>query len=304
MPDSAPRSHAKQPTQKKRTLDGHQRCYSYLGEVGALAFYTYCALRHDVSLSELVVWSNRLLQAILTIPDEFRPKQDAQLERCDLVVKRAIGRPQVSLWKKSAPMRAEEAAEGAEVRAASFRIDGIDEKDDSIVWSGHLLFVFDARTNSLIHHFAAYNLASRQLSADALLYGLNKALEQIQALRGEGETARVRTLEINGLGADKAAYQEACQRLSADGALEVRWQGRSNEENLLGHVSAATSHTETLSVQTYYPSSLTFKNTLVRVAREFEKSNSTSSEKKPCNWLSLNTLKASEKKDPKRFDRV
>lgn len=111
-------------------------------------------------------------------------------------------------------------------------------------------------------------------------------------------------LEINGLGVDKTAYQEAFQRLSADGALDVRWQGQRDANELLGSVSAVGTDTETVPVQTHYPNSWAFKNALVRTAREFEKLSTTPSEKMPCHWLSLNTVKATEKKDPKRFNRA
>lgn len=303
MSEPALKTRIKQPAKKKRTRDGHKQCYSYLGEVGALAFYTYLALRHEISLSELVVWTNRLQQAIVAIPEKYRPKQDAQLEDCDLVMKRAISRPQVSLWKKSAPMQAEASTVSVDVRAASFRIDGID-KDDRVVWSGHLLFVFDARTNTLVHHFAAYNVASRQLSTEALLYALSKALDRIQILRGEGDAERVRQIEFNGLGVEKAAYQEVFLRLSGIGPIRVRWQGQQIENSQLDNLLAIGTDAETLSVQTYYPNSQAFKSALVRIVDEFDKLHATSSEKMPCRWQTPNTVKASEKKNPRRFDRV
>lgn len=78
------------PKPPRRT--GLDECFHYLGEIGALMFFARAALDPDVKGVDLLRWTLRLQNALLTHP-AYRP-----LKRL------TIAAPQISTWRKANPI--------------------------------------------------------------------------------------------------------------------------------------------------------------------------------------------------------
>jgi hypothetical protein len=304
----APKMPSQPPAKKTRVRDGHADCYKYLGEVGALMFYTYGALRYEASGVELLKWTQRLQKALLSQPEMFRPKRKAELADQEPFKDMTVEKPQISLWKQARPIAGEANGDGKayNVRVVGLRVDGLDEKDLP-TWAGHLLLIYDTLTDTLVHHFYAFNKNEHQLSTSALLYGLQQGLNKIETRRiNDNQQAEIYSIEINGLGDGKEAYDKVAellrQALATGWPIPFRWQQVEDDLSLAKDDELASTSDNSVFMQTYYPTSRRFSNALARTAKAFNRVKHVEGEKASSSaWISLSPIKASEKKDPNRI---
>ena len=305
----APKMPSQPPAKKIRVRDGHADCYSYIGEVGALMFNAYGALRYEAKGVELLKWTQRLQKALLSQPKMFRPKRKAELADQEPFKDMTVEKPQISLWRKDRLLGGEANEDGKayNVRVAGFRVEGLGYNEQPI-WAGHLLLIYDTLTDTLVHHFYAFNKNEHQLSTSALLYGIQGGLAKIEARRKDSQQQAERyTIEINGLGEDKEAYDKVAelmhQAIASGQPIAVKWQQEEKPFLLPKGGALASTSANSVFMQTYYPTSRRFSNALARTAKAFNRVKPAEGEKASSSaWISLNPIKASEKKDPYRLD--
>lgn len=135
--------------------DKYQKeCRSYLGDVGAMIFFAYSALRPEQSANELRLWTLDLQKSINAQKPCYRQPRLSKNGDFLLNPNVKIEKPQISNWKNSNPFFI--APPSKEQKALNYKIINITAvgvKTDGTAWRGNLIFIHEFQTNLIFHHF-------------------------------------------------------------------------------------------------------------------------------------------------------
>ena len=257
------------PPAKKPGRDGTDECFRYLGEIGALMFFCRAALDPDAEGVTLLSWALRLQRVLLDRPAD-RPLK-----------KLTIAAPQISTWRHANPIvwaPPPETAQPLTLRVLALEIvqATAGTPDAAPGWRGHLLVVYDPRTETLAHRFLKVR-RSAEVSSDWILHGLAKADAAIRkrtsARRLAQDAVLIQLPDLQDTSLPyTAAYAEAAARIRAaipNGGLSVTWLAQHVAPLTLYDaqvdVGAPRSAVAELTVET----ARAFSNALIRAARTF-----------------------------------
>lgn len=277
------------PRAPRRT--GVDECFHYLGEVGALMFFARAALDPGAKGADLLAWTLRLQRALLAHPT------DATLKPLK------IDAPQISTWRRANPIvwaPPEQMEQALSLRVLAIEMaQAVAEPETSHGWKGHLLIVFEPRTETLVHHFLKLNRTA-EVSADWILYVLARAdraiRERTASIRAPQDSVSIALPDLKDTPYAEA-YAEAATRLTEAipaGGLTVTWLGR-HEACLTLHdayvdTAAPRDSYAALTLET----SQLFRNALIRTARAFN----ALSDKGGGVWIALNPQKGDIDRKP------
>lgn len=163
-------------TNRKPRRTGIEDCFHYLGEVGALFFFCRAALEPEADGKTLLNWTKRLRDAVLAQKEIYAGKQDSQADGSPLTAL-VIEAPQISTWRQANPIKwdlPEDKGESLALRVLAIEVCQATVAEASPTWKGHLLVIYEPRTETLAHHFLKIK-RSAEVSADWILYVLAKA---------------------------------------------------------------------------------------------------------------------------------
>lgn len=251
------------PRAPRRT--GVDECFHYLGEVGALMFFARAALDPGAKGADLLAWTLRLQKVLRDRP------ADATLKSLK------IDAPQISTWRRANPIEWAQPTMGAALSLRMLAIEvaqAVAEPEMSPGWKGHLLVVFDPRTETLVHHFLKLNRTA-EVSADWILYVLARAdraiRERTAAIRAPQDSVSIALPDLRDT-PYAGAYAEAATRLKEalpEWGLPVTWLGRHEAYLTLhdAHIDEAAPR-DSYAALTFETSQI-FRNALIRTARAF-----------------------------------
>lgn len=282
------------PPAKKPGRDGTAECFRYLGEIGALMFFCRAALDPDAEGVTLLSWTLRLQRVLLDRPAD-RPLK-----------KLTIAAPQISTWRHANPIvwaPPSETAQPLTLRVLALEIvQATAGAPDAVPgWRGHLLVVYDPRTETLAHRFLKVR-RSAEVSADWILHGLAKADAAIRKRTSARQLAQDAVLMALPDLQDTslpyaAAYAEAAARIQVAipaGGLSATW--------LAQHVAPLTLHDAQVDIgaprsaiaDLTVETARAFSNALIRAARTFTEG----CEADGPAWIALNPQKGSIDRRP------
>lgn len=279
-----------QPPAKKPGRDGTDECFRYLGEIGALMFFCRAALDPDAEGVTLLSWTLRLQRVLLDRPAD-RPLK-----------KLTIAAPQISTWRHANPIvwaPPSETAQPLTLRVLALEI--VQAKEGAPGWRGHLLVVYDPRTETLAHRFLKVR-RSAEVSSDWILHGLAKADAAIRKRTAARHLAQDAVLialpDLQDTSLPyAAAYAEAAGRIRAaipTGGLSATW--------LAKHVAPLTLHDAQVDIRAprsaiaelTVETARAFSNALIRAARTFTEGCGANG---PA-WIALNPQKGNIDRKP------
>lgn len=258
-----------QPPAKKPGRDGTDECFRYLGEIGALMFFCRAALDPDAEGVTLLNWTLRLQRVLL---DRLADRPLKKL---------TIAAPQISTWRHANPIVWAPPSET--VQPLTLRVLALEIVQATAVapdavpgWRGHLLVVYDPRTETLAHRFLKIR-RSAEVSSDWILHGLAKADAAIRKRTAARQLAQDAVLialpDLKDTSLPYAgAYAETAERIRTairTGGLSAIW--------LAKHVAPLTLHDAQVDVGTprsaiaelTIETARAFSNALIRAARTF-----------------------------------
>ena len=308
------------PPAKKAGCDGTDECFRYLGEIGALMFFCRAALDPDATGKVLLDWTRRLQAALLAqysdaMPHAGSPAQPRKSDPPPLAPSHLpahrpddartpfkIDPPQISTWRGAKPIvwaSPNETTQPLTLRVLALEI--VQATEGTPGWRGHLLVVYDPRTETLAHRFLKVR-RSAEVSADWILHGLAKADAAIRKRTAARHLAQdavliaLPNLQDTSL-PYAAAYAEAATRMRAaipTGGLSATW--------LATHVAPLTLHDAQVDVgaprsaiaELTVETARAFNNALIRAARTFTAGCGADG---PA-WIALNPQKGSIDRKP------
>lgn len=284
------------PTKRKPRRTGIEDCFHYLGEVGALFFFCRAALEPEADGKALLNWTERLRDALLGQKEKYAGKQDSQADGSPLTAL-VIKAPQISTWRQANPIKwdsPEDKDESLALRVLAVEVCQATAAESSPSWKGHLLVIYEPRTETLAHHFLKIK-RSAEVSADWILYVLAKADKAIRQ-RAADRQLSVDSVHITlpapiYLNADFVeAYAEAGRRLDAaiaSGGFSCTWK-RSEEACMLPSNSFVDAFgPPSVQVSLTFDTFRQVANSAIRVAEAFSRADSKDSP----SWCALNPRK-------------
>ncbi len=280
---------------KKPGRDGTDECFRYLGEIGALMFFCRAALDPDATGKALLDWTRRLQAALLAqysdaMPHAGSPAQPRKSDPPPLAPSHLPARhpddartpfkidpPQISTWRGAKPIvwaSPNETTQPLSLRVLALEI--VQATEGTPGWRGHLLVVYDPRTETLAHRFLKVR-RSAEVSSDWILHGLAKADAAIRkrtsARRLAQDAVLIQLPDLQDMSLPyAAAYAEAAARIRAaipNGGLSATWLAQHVAPltlyNAQVDVGAPRSAIAELTVET----ARAFSNALIRAARTF-----------------------------------
>ena len=276
-------------------------CFHYLGEIGALMFFARAALDPDATGKALLGWALQLQKARLTQPKAFSPPSNESEGDVSLRPLK-IAAPQISTWRNGNPIvwsPPQATSHALDLRVLALEI--VQATEDAPGWRGHLLVVYDPRTETLAHRFLKVR-RSAEVSADWILHGLAKADEAIRTRTSARHLAQDAVLialpDLQDTSLPyAAAYAEAAERIRAampTGGLSATW--------LAKHVAPLTLHDAQVDVaaprsaiaELTVETARAFSNALIRAARTFT---AECGAEGPA-WIALNPQKGNIDRNP------
>jgi hypothetical protein len=166
------------------TLDGaRESCNRHLSDIGALIFYIYSSQHADSASRSLESWTQLLREAVVARFKRFRKAQTRRGEKTEnLIGQPVFDKRQVSPWVRfsSIPKLKCPPTEGLDFRLLNFEICG---EGGNTPWQGNLIVIYEAKTDSLFHHFIK-TTASSKISKDLIIYVIGisakKTLERVE----------------------------------------------------------------------------------------------------------------------------
>ena len=149
-----------------------RQCRSVMGDVGALLFFTYAALRQEWTLEALALWTRMMRDAINSEREVFRPVRTDTTGKVLLSRNTKIEKIQVSFWKKYNPLTTKfpsRNSSGWIYRLVNTPVVGVHEEAGK--WSGNLISILELKTGALFHHFISES-KSFKLSDEQVFYVL------------------------------------------------------------------------------------------------------------------------------------
>lgn len=129
-------------------LTAFEECVFYLGDVGALIFFAYSALRSASNTKDLG-WALQLQEAIVYLPSKYRQPRISQALQKNLPPDPTIAKPQISKWKSANPFVINiptVSSHGLAYRVLTVRVSGVTDAGDK--WIGHMIFILEINTNT------------------------------------------------------------------------------------------------------------------------------------------------------------
>lgn len=129
-------------------LTAFEECVFYLGDVGALIFFAYSALRSASNTKELG-WTLQLQEAIVYLPSKYRQPRISQALQKTLPPDPAITKQQISKWKSANSFVIDfpvVSNDGLAYRVLTVRVSGVTDVGDK--WIGHVIFILEMNTNT------------------------------------------------------------------------------------------------------------------------------------------------------------
>jgi hypothetical protein len=152
-----------EPTKKAADKSKYERqCRSVMGDVGALLFFTYAALRQEWTMDMLALWSRMLRDAINSETEVFRSARTDATGKALLSRNTKIEKPQVSVWKTYSPLTTKFPrcnSLGWIYRLVNVPVVG--ERKEVGKWSGNLISIMELKTGALFHHFISESKSFR-----------------------------------------------------------------------------------------------------------------------------------------------
>lgn len=294
----------KLPTRKKLRRTGIEDCFHYLGEVGALFFFCRAALDPDADGASLLNWTLRLREALLSQKEKYAGKQDSQAEGSPLKAF-VIKAPQISTWRRANPIRWEappqDKSETLSLRVLAIEVCQSTATESRPRWEGHLLVIYEPRTETLAHHFLKIN-RSADVSADWILYVLAGADGVIRRRAADRQLAvssvHVTLPDPTYLNPDFiAAYAEAGRRLNAaiaTGDLSCAWRQSGEVCMTLSAGDVDELGPRSVQVSLTFDSFRPLANAAIRVAEAFSRADP----KYSPSWRALNPRKGEVDRRP------
>lgn len=169
-----------EPTKKAADKSKYERqCRSVMGDVGALLFFAYAALRQEWKLDTLAIWTRMMREAINSEKEVFRPARTNATGKVLLSRDTKIEKLQVSVWKKYSPLTSNFPScnsPGWIYRLVNIPVVGEHEKTGK--WTGNLITILELKTGALFHHFISEGKPFR-LSELQVFYVLAKVDEKM-----------------------------------------------------------------------------------------------------------------------------
>lgn len=291
---------------RKARRKGIEDCFHYLGEVGALAFFSYAALMPEADGKTLLNWTLRLQDALLAQKDRFAVKHDSQAWGATMH-RLKIDKPQISLWRRANPFQwalpQTRSEIDLDIRVLSVEVNQLTEGAQG--WKGHLLLIGEPRTNTLIHHFLTVR-RSADVSAASILFALTKASNAIAAravaARIEVDKVSIGLPDLSDQNSPfTTAYAAAADRLIkalSEGGLTVTWlRNKQVSWNLPGGY-VETAYERNALADLAFPTARSFKNALVRTARDFKIETTGTDTTANAAWIALNPLQGEVDRKP------
>lgn len=213
-----------------------------------------------------------------------------------------IAPPQISTWRHANPIVWAPPPEmGQPLTLRMLALEIVQATEDAPGWRGHLLVVYDPRTETLAHRFLKVR-RSAEVSADWILHGLAKADAAIRKRTAARHLAQDAVLialpDLQDTSLPyAAAYVEAVERIRAaipTGGLSAIWLGK--------HVAPLTLHDAQVDVaaprsaiaELTVETARAFSNALIRAARTFT---AECGAEGPA-WIALNPQKGNIDRNP------
>lgn len=284
------------PKPPRRT--GLDECFHYLGEIGALMFFARAALDPDVKGVDLLRWTLRLQNALLTHPAH------GPLKRL------TIAAPQISTWRKANPI---DWTPPPSEQSLSLRMLVIEVVSDADVpdaereCEGYVLILFEPNTETLVHHFLKANREA-DVSSNWILYVLARADEEVRtrasALGAPKDSVSISIPDLTNTSYAKA-YAEAAARLKAaipTGHLTITWLGKQKATLTLHNAHIDEAALRAVVAPLRFETSQKLRNAFVRIARAFNADDSSASNR--ATWIALNPLKGDIDRKPGWADQI
>ena len=202
---------------------------------------------------------------------------------------------------------------------------------NSTLWKGHLLMIYEVKTNTLFHHFIVLNKKQR-IKSGLILYEIAKAINHINENMKEPLLERENTIfipTISEIDTDiQMAYDETAREINSnnkkDEVIGAEWNRQLIEPiNFYKFKVERLSSQPNIIIQIDVKESLDFKNTLNRISKrltkntlkkrreeELEAKSKGNNDKLRklketpiASWYGINPVRARTKLDPKRFDK-